>query len=144
MNCPFCDDSNIHPRLIYKNNFVLAFPAKMNIVPGHTIICPLRHIARIDDLSDDELIAIKKLIIKLKDGLKKCLNAKGFNIAWNENLVVGQTVDHIHIHIVPRKIGDSGVYQYEPRKFLYRPGSRNDSSNQELKDITRLIKKSLE
>jgi len=56
--------------------------------------------------------------------LKKALVAEGFNFAWNEGAVAGQTVPHFNLHIVPRTTGDSGIWEYEPREFLYRPGSR--------------------
>lgn len=121
----------------------MAFPTNIPITPGHTLICPTRHIAKIDQLSDDELKAIRNIIVRLKNGLKKSLNAEGFNVAWNEGSMAGQSIDHLHIHMVPRKTGDAGIYEYEPRKFLYRPGSRNVSSVQELQEVAKLIKKSL-
>jgi len=73
----------------------------------------------------------------------KAFAAEGFNYAWNEELVAGQTVPHLHLHMLPRKKGDSGIVDYEPRKFLYRPGERSDSPDQELIKVTELIKKNL-
>jgi len=56
----------------------------------------------------------------------------------------GQSVPHFHLHIVPRKEGDQGVYQYEPREFLYRPGPRTISSpHEELNGVVEMIKKAL-
>ena len=143
MNCPYCNNEDVLPRIIFKDNLVMAFPTNMPITPGHTLICPTRHIGKIDNLTDDELRAIKNLIVRLKDSSNKSLDAEGFNIAWNEGPVAGQSINHLHIHIVPRKAGDAGIYEYEPRKFLYRPGSRNVSSGQELQRIAELIKKNL-
>lgn len=144
MNCPFCDNTNLQPRLIYKDNLIMAFPGNMPIVPGHTLICPLRHVSKIDQLSDEELIAVKNFIVRLKNSLRKFLNIEGFNIAWNEGKMAGQSVDHLHIHVVPRKTGDAGIYKYEPREFLYRPGKREESSEKELQEIAKLIKQNLE
>jgi diadenosine tetraphosphate (Ap4A) HIT family hydrolase len=79
------------------------------------------------------------MIIRIKNALKKSFDADGFNVAWNEGVSAGQTVDHLHIHIVPRKAGDAGIYEYEPRKFLYRPGSRIKSPKRELREIACLI-----
>ena len=79
----------------------------------------------------------------LKSAMIKAFAAEGFNYAWNEELVAGQTVPHLHLHMLPRKKGDSGIVDYEPRKFLYRPGERSDSPDQELIKVTELIKKNL-
>src|SRR3989338_5398797 len=138
MKCPFCENTNESVRTIYKNDLAMAFPTNIPIVPGHILVCPTRHVSKIEDLSDEEFLFIKSLIVKLKKSLKKCLGAEGFNIAWNEGGAAGQAIDHLHIHIVPRKTGDVGIYKYDPRKFLYRPGSRKESPIQELKEIAEL------
>ncbi len=140
MSCQFCNNSDVQSRLIYQDDLIIVFPTNIPITPGHTIICPVRHISKIDELSDQELLAIKSFLVKLKNGLKKSLGAEGFNIAWNEGEAAGQAVDHLHLHVVPRHAGDQGIYNYEPREFLYRPGSREISPDQELQDIARLIK----
>ena len=144
MNCDFCDIKSLEPRLIYKDDFVLAFPSNIPIVPGHIVVCPARHMSKIDEISDEELLAVKNFIVRLKNNLKNTLNAEGFNVAWNEGSMAGQSVSHLHIHVVPRKIGDSGIYEYEPTKFLYRPGSRAESPTVELAEIAELIKKGFE
>ena len=143
MNCPFCDNENVQPITIFKDNFVIAFPTNIPITPGHTLVCPVRHVTKIDQLSLDELGAISGLIIRLKDSLRKSLKAEGFNVAWNEGSAGGQAIDHMHIHVVPRQAGDAGIYEYDPRKFLYRPGSRTESPRQELQEIAELIRDSL-
>jgi len=145
MNCTFCDKENksIRDRIIFEDNLVIAFPTNIPIVPGHILVCPSHHVSKIDQLSEKELKAIVNLIIQLKEGLKKAFLVEGFNIAWNEGEIAGQAVDHLHIHIVPRKAGDEGIYGYDPRKFLYRPGSREISPEQELKEIAESIKKNL-
>jgi len=121
----------------------MAFPTNIPITPGHTLICPIRHVSKIDQLLNEELVAIKNFMVRLKSSLIESLNAEGFNIAWNEGAAAGQAVEHLHIHVVPRRIGDGGIYQYDPRKFLYRPGPRNESPTQELQEVAELIKKSL-
>lgn len=143
MSCQFCDSKNISIRVIHKNDLVIAFPTNIPITPGHTLICPRRHVSNINQLSNDEVVAIKDFLIRLKDSLIKSLNAEGFNIAWNEGKLAGQAVEHLHIHVVPRKRGDTGISEYEPRKFLYRPGSRSESPTQELEEVSQLIRQNL-
>ncbi len=144
MNCPYCTNKDVQSRIIFRDDLIMAFPTNMPITPGHTLVCPTRHVAKIDQLSNEELIAIKDFTTRLKTGLIKSLNMEGFNVAWNEGVMAGQSVDHLHIHVVPRKTGDTGVHEYEPRKFLYRPGSRESSPEQELQQMAELIKKNLE
>lgn len=142
-NCPFCTNKDIQARIIYKDNLVMAFPTNIPITPGHTIVCPVRHISKIDNVNDEELVAIKDFIIRLKKVLKTAFKSEGFNVAWNEGAIAGQSVNHLHIHVVPRKEGDSGIHEYEPRKFIYRPGSRSESPEAELQSVAELIKKGL-
>lgn len=68
------------------------------------------------------------------------MNAEGFNFAWNMGEEAGQSVPHFHLHVVPRKPGDTGILEYEPRKFLYRPGSRAVSPEEELQALARLVR----
>lgn len=142
-NCLYCNDKDIKSRVIFEDNLVMVFPTNIPITPGHLLICTKRHISKIDDLSNEELKAIKNLIVRLKNTLTKIFSSEGFNIALNEGQNAGQSIDHLHIHIVPRKTGDTGIYEYEPRKFLYRPGSRNTSPEIELREIAELIKKNI-
>jgi diadenosine tetraphosphate (Ap4A) HIT family hydrolase len=116
----------------------------MPIVPGHTLICPKRPVETIDQLKPEELNSMLDLLVRLKEAMKKSFGAEGFNYAWNEGSMAGQSVAHLHIHLLPRKVGDSGVYEYEPRKFLYRPGSRAESPEKELVEIADLLKKHLD
>lgn len=143
MDCPFCEDVKIQERLIYRDELIMAFPTNIPIVPGHTLICPVRHVAILDELNSDELKAIKDFIITLKGALKTSFKAEGFNMALNEGSVAGQSVEHFHLHILPRTEGDAGVHEYEPRKFLYRPGSREESPDKELINVAQLIKQNI-
>jgi diadenosine tetraphosphate (Ap4A) HIT family hydrolase len=145
MSCPFCDknDEDVQERILFKDDLIVAFPTNTPIVPGHILVCPSRHVSKIDELTEKEFKALRDFIIKLKNSLKKTFQAEGFNIAWNESEIAGQSVSHLHIHVVPRKEGDKGIYKYEPRKFLYRPGSRKESSTEELKKVSELVKSNL-
>ena len=143
MICQFCDNPDVLGRTIYRDGLVWAFPTNIPIVPGHILICPVRCVAEFDSLTNEELAAIKILLIKIKSSLKNIFGAEGFHCVWNEGEVAGQSVKHFHLHIVPRKFGDEGITEYEPRKFLYRPGSRNISPDEELQEVAQLVKNDL-
>ncbi len=112
-----------------------AFLTNIPITPGHSLVAPQRVVATIDELTLKELTDLFALVKYVKDVLRQAVSAQGFNCAWNEGRAYGQSVPHLHIHIVPRTQGDAGITQYEPRQFLYRPGSRTESPTAELADL---------
>ncbi len=144
MSCPFCDDPEVQQRIIIKNELVVAFPSYMPIVPGHVLICPVRHAATLEELEPEEIKAVYELLKRIKVALKDVYGAEGFNVAFNEGVMAGQSVPHFHVHVVPRKQGDAGVIDYEPRKYLYWPGTRDVSPLENLKHVADLIKQKLE
>lgn len=143
-SCVYCTLPEIRERAIVRTELVWAFPTNIPITPGHTIICPVRHAEKFDDLSAEERGAIFALVAQIKAALKKLYGAEGFHHDWNEGKIAGQSVPHFHLHIVPRKQGDEGITEYEPRKFLYRPGSREATPEEELKVIAKEIGAALE
>lgn len=136
----FLELPGIVERTIVQNNMAFAFLSSMPIVPGHTLVAPKRIVKTLAELTDDERDACFKIIDEVKKKLTHVFQCTGFNIAWNEGTSAGQTVEHLHIHIVPRKEGDTGITEYEPRKFLYRPGSRKSSPQDELNKIALLLR----
>lgn len=137
------NDPKINERIIAKSTFAFSFLTHMPIVAGHALICPIHPVETSEELSHDEWKEILDLKQQVCRALKKTLNAEGFNFAWNMGESAGQTVPHFHLHIVPRKSGDTGILEYEPRVFLYRPGSRAISPSEELQQTAELIRNNL-
>ncbi|HEY4483098.1 MAG TPA: HIT family protein [Candidatus Paceibacterota bacterium] len=142
MKCAFCEQV-IGKREIARNELACVFPTNIPVVPGHLLVVPLRCVARFGDLTPDEQVAIWSLAGEVKMALEKVFGAEGFNYAWNEGKLAGQSVPHFHLHVLPRKEGDTGILEYEPRKFLYRPGERETSPEEELKEVSRLIREAI-
>ncbi len=134
-------DPEISSRMVAENEYAFSFLNQMPITPGHTLICPKRPIASGDELTVEEWRDVLSLKTKVCGILRQELKTEGFNFAWNESLVAGQTVPHFHLHIVPRKEGDSGIIEYEPRVFLYRPGSRANTPPTELIALSKKLRK---
>ena len=134
------EDPRIRERTVARNRLAFSFLSYMPIVPGHLLISPNRVAASSEELTLEEWQAILDLKQQVCQALKQAFNAEGFNFAWNMGENAGQTVPHFHLHVVPRKKGDAGILQYEPRVFLYRPGSRAASASEELKQVVQLIK----
>lgn len=144
MDCVFCTDVEIKSRLIAENDLAWAVPTNMPITAGHTLVMPKRHATTLEDLTKEELLAIMSLASTIKSALSKTFGAEGFNSAWNEQRVAGQSIPHFHLHIVPRKEGDAGIYQYEPRSFLYQTSSdRPVSTVEALREVATRIREAV-
>lgn len=140
MPCVFCTIPDIRARKVAENDLAWAFLGNMPITPGHTLVAPKRCVPRAEDMTREEREAVEALRIQVCAALRKAFDAEGFNFAWNEGKDCGQSVPHFHLHIVPRKSGDAGVYGYEPREFLYRPGERVTTPEEELAAVATLIR----
>lgn len=142
-SCIYCTKLEIKEREIIGNDLAWVFPTNIPIVPGHLLIAPRRCVAKYEDLTKEEKEAIETLRVQVIGALKKSFGAEGFNYAWNENKIAGQSIPHFHLHVLPRKEDDEGITEYEPRKFLYRPGSRETTPESELIEICKIIKSNL-
>jgi histidine triad (HIT) family protein len=143
IDCVYCTLSDIKARTIKRNGLAWAFLTNIPITPGHTLVVPIRHVQKFEELTAEEKVAIFELMIEIKAALKDLFGAEGFHHAWNEENIAGQSIPHFHLHIVPRKQGDEGITEYEPRKFLYRPGSRETTPETELQAISKQISEKL-
>ena len=106
--CVFCKIARkeIPVEIIEESENFLAFPDKNPIAKGHTLIISKKHFSNIIDLPcilGSELLGMIKTIVEKRIKEK----AEGFNIATNIGQAAGQVVMHIHVHIIPRKKGDS-------------------------------------
>lgn len=128
---------------MYKDALVFAFPTYIPLTPSHMLICPIRCVRTIGKLTDKELLALFALREKITAALRHSFGARGFNYAWNEDKVAGQDIPHLHLHVVPRKAGDTGITRYKPCSFLYRPGPRAPSPEEELRRVSELVRHSL-
>ena len=141
IECPFCLSSGIQDRIIVDNHDAKAFLTYTPIVPGHILICPKRCVSSIDELEEHEILSIFNRRSYLKPILIRVFGAEGFNYAWNENTVAGQTIPHLHLHMLPRRQGDSGAQSTDPRRFFYRPDiERSVHSETDLRQLSVLLK----
>ena len=103
-NCIFCSiiKGDIPSFKIYEDNDFLAF---LDIAPGtkgHTLIIPKEHAATLEELSDDNASKILVLAKKIVKAMKEVHGFTNYNIIQNNGKIAGQTVDHYHMHIIPR------------------------------------------
>lgn len=104
MSCPFCNPNELKIEL--ENNLALAFYDKYPVQTGHLLIIPKEHVETYFDASMDQIIAIHALIIEGKELLAEKFSPDGYNIGINVGAYGGQTVNHLHVHLIPRYKGD--------------------------------------
>ncbi len=131
-SCVYCSIPEIKTRCIISNDLAWAFPTNIPITPGHTLIAPIRCLRTLSELSEDERRSIFSLADQIMIALKGKYESDGFNCVWNEGKLAGQSVPHFHLHIIPRKEGDTGLLGYDPRSMLYRTGDREPMLESEL------------
>lgn len=75
---------------------------------GHILVLPYRQVPDLDDLTEDELLDLMKLVRRCKAALTRVMKPDGFNVGLNLGKVAGAGIgEHLHFHIVPRWIGDT-------------------------------------
>lgn len=101
-HCPFCDSRDA----LFANDGAYVKPDRFPVSPGHVLIIPYRHISDYFATSHDERLAILELLDKAKAWLDREQAPAGYNIGINCGAAAGQTVLHVHVHVIPRYKGD--------------------------------------
>ena len=112
--CIFCDIANkkIPSKIVYEDSFTLAFLDLSPVNPGHTLIIPKKHFENVLDLDEEYAEHLGKAIVKVTNLLKTKLNVKNLNVINNSGKLSGQTVMHLHFHLIPRKENDNLVINF--------------------------------
>ncbi len=105
MSCIFCNYVN-NKKFIMENKLAVAIYDNFPVNKGHVLIIPKRHFANFFDSTEEEIAAFYDLIKRVKILLDKDHNPDGYNIGININEAAGQTIFHLHIHLIPRYTGD--------------------------------------
>jgi diadenosine tetraphosphate (Ap4A) HIT family hydrolase len=122
MTCPFC---TLPPeRIVSANSFSLVIRDGFPVSPGHTLVIPRRHVGSFFDITAEERDAIFAQLDEAKAVLDKEFSPAGYNIGINDGPAAGQTVPHLHVHLIPRYHGDrpdprGGVRWIIPEKADY-------------------------
>jgi diadenosine tetraphosphate (Ap4A) HIT family hydrolase len=120
--CPFC---TLPPaRLIATSAHAVVIRDGYPVSPGHTLVIPRRHVGSFFELSPDERDALLALLDQARTTLHAEYAPDGYNIGINDGPVAGQTVPHLHVHLIPRYRGDQpdprgGVRWVLPEKAKY-------------------------
>jgi len=110
--CIFCEKwgegRDEESLLIYRGTHCFVI---LNLFPynnGHLMIVPVRHVADLSDLLDEEKLEVVQLTERAMKALRQVMGPEGFNVGMNVGRVAGAGIeDHLHVHIVPRWSGDT-------------------------------------
>lgn len=92
--------------MLLRNDSAIAFRDAYPVSPGHTLVIPARHVASFFDTTPEERTSMLTLLDAAKQQLRSALDPAGYNIGINDGAAAGQTVGHLHIHLIPRYPGD--------------------------------------
>jgi len=120
--CPFCQLPS--ERILHNNSYALVILDSFPVSRGHTLIIPKRHTGSFFDTSKEERHALLHLLDTAKAELDAEYQPTSYNIGINDGKTAGQTVPHLHIHLIPRYEGDTkdprgGVRWILPEKADY-------------------------
>jgi len=101
-NCPFCHPDSV----LLGNDLAYVKQDKFPVNPGHLLIIPRRHVADFFLTTEAEKAAMLFLLDKAKNHIDEKYVPAGYNVGINVGEVAGQTVMHVHLHLIPRYPGD--------------------------------------
>eukprot|EP01092_Planopodium_desertum_P000232 TRINITY_DN10309_c0_g1_i1.p1 TRINITY_DN10309_c0_g1~~TRINITY_DN10309_c0_g1_i1.p1 ORF type:complete len:146 (-),score=0.34 TRINITY_DN10309_c0_g1_i1:46-462(-) len=110
-SCIFCKlIKGVFPSYkVYENEHVFSFLDINPLARGHCLVIPKKHYKRIDDMPAEVAASLFSVVPKIAASVLKATKTADFNLISNNGHHAGQTVDHVHLHIVPRRESDSGL-----------------------------------
>jgi diadenosine tetraphosphate (Ap4A) HIT family hydrolase len=120
--CPFC--SLPTERFVLQSGYAVVIRDAFPVSPGHTLIIPKRHVASFFEVTEAERADLMSLLAAARDDLDREFRPAGYNVGINDGAAAGQTVPHVHVHLIPRFAGDredprGGVRWVLPDKAVY-------------------------
>jgi len=119
MSCVFCRivAGEIPGEVIAREPDSVAFLDVQPLADGHTLVVPRAHVGTIEALDDAAADDLFRLVRRLADPVRRAVGAAGTTIGVNNGEATGQTVPHVHVHIVPRwpNDGAGSVHTIFPR-----------------------------
>ncbi|CAN5176596.1 hypothetical protein BH18ACT9_BH18ACT9_05400 [soil metagenome] len=117
-------------RIVYDDGLVVGFTPPRPATLGHTLLIPRHHVANVWALDRSDAEALARATLRVADGVRAALSPEGLNVVQSNGEAATQTVDHLHVHIVPRWASDD-VGEFWPE-------TTNFSAEEKLEAFTRL------
>ena len=103
MSCLFCDiaQKKRPSTAVFEDDTIYAFRDTRPQAPTHILIVPRKHIATLNDLSDTDAALVGKIVLVARDlAAQEGIAEDGYRLVWNCNAMSGQTIYHIHLHLM--------------------------------------------
>src|SRR6476469_6869854 len=109
-SCIFCNIAlkKIDARMVDENENAIAFLDAFPLKDGHTLVITKKNYEKLQDVEPDQIIDLFKLVHKILPSIEKGTGVQSSLIAIHNGKDAGQVIPHLHVHIVPRRIGDGG------------------------------------
>ena len=116
-NCIFCKivKGEIPSFKLYEDAETLAFMDINPVHDGHCLVIPKAHSATVFEIAPEDFAATARTAAKVAKAVKAAVPCDGFNLMQANGEGAGQSVGHLHLHIVPRKNGDGLLFNWEPK-----------------------------
>lgn len=121
--CLFCEFLK-NKEIAAENDLAFAIFDGFPVNLGHVLVIPKRHVANYFELTTEEVLAIRDLLQRMKTEVDAKFHPDGYNIGVNVGADAGQSIFHVHVHLIPRYKGDvknprGGVRGVIPAKQSY-------------------------
>ena len=115
-NCVFCKivAGDIPSKVIMQNEKAMALLDAFPLAPGHALVIPKSHYAKVQQMSEQDAMAVFEIVWKLAGAVETGSQVNASTIAIHNGSEAGQEVPHVHVHIVPRKIDDGAGVLEQP------------------------------
>jgi histidine triad (HIT) family protein len=118
--CIFCRivRGEIPAQVVARDDRAVAFLDNTPLADGHVLVVPSAHVSRLEGLPEQDASALFRLVVSLCGPVRRALGGVGTTVGINDGEATGQTVPHVHVHIVPRHHGDGAgsIHSIFPRR----------------------------
>lgn len=139
-DCIFCQivQKRIPAFTVYEDEKCLAFLDINPLAPGHTLIIPKEHVESMFDISEELLQHIAAIAQKLAKNMREKIGAEGVNLFQASGSAAEQSIQHFHLHVIPRKSGDNlNINEWWRSKV-------GKMSKEQMEELARLLKLEIE
>jgi histidine triad (HIT) family protein len=129
-NCVFCKiaSGKIPARVVMQNDRVVALLDAFPLAPGHTLVIPKLHYAKVQNMREQDAMAVFEMTRKVAGAVEAGSRVGASTIAIHNGSDAGQEIPHVHVHIVPRKKGDGAGAIHSMFKSRPKLGAREMDS----------------
>lgn len=130
MSCIFCRivAGEIPGEIVASDDHSVAFLDVQPLADGHVLVVPRTHVATVEAMAPADAAGVFAMVHRLAGPVRRAVGAAGNIIGINDGAATGQTVPHVHVHIVPRWEGDGGgsihtIFRYGDRRPIAEVGA---------------------